>query len=166
MKKIGILTYSGVFNFGANLQALSSLGYFRQRGYEAKIIDWQPAKLMETYRRIPAEQAEAHRNFFAHYNCTRSCRNSRDVAEVIGEEEFDAVVIGSDAVIQYVPFLFHILPARTHILRHFMLTEENFIDNPFLAGFQPYLERKIPITIINHIRFPAVCQRFKGKLSN
>ena len=40
--KIGILTYHSVYNFGANLQVLSTVGYLKNNGFEPIVINWIP----------------------------------------------------------------------------------------------------------------------------
>lgn len=38
--KIGILTFANVPNFGANLQALSTISYLQNHGYNPILIKW------------------------------------------------------------------------------------------------------------------------------
>ena len=62
--KIGILTYANVANFGANLQALSTVSYFKNLGHEALIIDWSPYDFRETFQSASDIQGKEHYKFF------------------------------------------------------------------------------------------------------
>lgn len=47
--KIGILTYHCVPNFGAQLQALSTVCYLKRAGYEPILLNWYPKDLQVMY---------------------------------------------------------------------------------------------------------------------
>lgn len=48
-KKIGILTFHNVYNYGANLQAYALKQYLLEQGYRAEIIDYHNGKLERQY---------------------------------------------------------------------------------------------------------------------
>ena len=98
--KVGILTFHWVFNYGANLQTLSSVGYFRKIGYEPIVLNWIPEDLEGYYLRTTSkEQVEMFRSFQNDFMpLSKLCRNSRDIAQVIKEEHIDFVFIGADTV--------------------------------------------------------------------
>ena len=85
MKKIGILTYHSVYNFGANLQALSTLCYFRNHGYDVKIINWRPRDLLKNYAEsTPVKQAKVHETFYeCFFDLTEICYTDEDIVRVI-----------------------------------------------------------------------------------
>lgn len=149
--KIGILTYHFCYNFGANLQALSTLCGLRKFGHEAVIINWLPPGLVKRYQReISPRQQEAHENFFSRcYTVTAPCVDSRDVAKVIRDEKIDAVMIGSDAVIQYSPWLTWLRPERKTIFRGFGFKEDNLLSSPYLTDFRRYLDLPIPVAMFS-----------------
>lgn len=151
MKKIGILTYHSVYNFGANLQALSTYYYYKNRGYEVKIIDWRPKDLFDRYRKeTPMEQAEAHELFFKqYYGLTAICYTDADVAQVIDKEGFDAVVIGSDAVCRHFPTMIRWRPSRTKIFLKYALDAPDIFPNPFWGSFYDKLKKKIPMILMS-----------------
>lgn len=151
MKKIGILTYHSVYNFGANLQTLSTFYYFKNRGYEVKIIDWRPKDLFEQYKRItPIEQAKVHENFFSeYYELTSICYSDEDIVQVINEENFNAIVIGSDAVCRHFPTLIRWRPSRTHFFLKNGLYSPDIFPNPFWGSFYNKLKTKIPIILMS-----------------
>ena len=107
MKKIGILTYHWVSNFGAQLQTLSTYKRIEKTGNIPVIINWIPEDLKKYYERsVSAEQNKAHLQYMdTHYtNITDVCRDKYDIANAIDKEEIDLVIIGSDAVFSYLPF--------------------------------------------------------------
>ena len=139
--KIGILTYHYVCNFGAQLQALSTFSYFLKKGYEVKIIDWEPNGITSGYSASTLKkQISEHRNFTKNFRLTKICKTNDDVANVISEENFDAVIIGSDAVIQYCSILSSLKPSRNLKLRWFNLKEADKFPNPFF-GLHPNKKR-------------------------
>lgn len=147
--KLGLLTFHSVFNFGANLQALSTVSWLRARGHEVQIIDWAPHRGMAMYRETPACQQEAHRRFFErHYRLTSPCADDSDVARVVEENQLDGVVIGSDAVFQYVSWRLAYVPTRRGRFRCFRLTPEQRWPNPFLGTFSERLKRRVPVAFL------------------
>jgi hypothetical protein len=103
--KIGILTYHSVANFGANLQALSTVGFFRRKGYNPIIINWVPFELEEKYKKsIPEVQLTAHKSFCEkHLPMTEICRIDDDITNAILKHGIERLFIGSDALWNYYP---------------------------------------------------------------
>ena len=98
--KIGILTYHWVFNHGANLQTLSTIGYMRKIGHEPVVINWIPRDLEQAYLNYTIQdQVECFRKFQEeYYPLTEICRTSKDIAEVIKGEGIQKVFIGADTL--------------------------------------------------------------------
>lgn len=149
MKKIGILTYCKVANFGANLQALSTYYYLQNHGYNPIIIDWFPS---DFEKRIIHEnssiQSKAHFDFVnSNMNFTRLCRTSQDVVQVIEEENIHGVIIGSDAVLQHTPFFARLRPSRKSLLVYLKIDSTRQFPNPFWADW--ISEKKIPTAIMS-----------------
>lgn len=153
--KIGILTYHSVYNFGANLQALSTVEYLRNKGHEPIIIDFFPETLKNAFdRSVPLTQAEYHKSFFLnHFVFTKRCISSIEVAREIENNNLEAVIIGSDAVVQHVPLLSRIRlnPSRKKILNFHILPKkvETSFPNPFWGEFVEFLQRKIPVAMMS-----------------
>lgn len=147
-KKIGILTYYCVPNFGAQLQAISTLGYFQKKGYDPVIIHWYPEDLDEMYRkRVPKGQVNIQFDFFKeNMPHTELCKSEDDIINIIDKKNIEAVFIGSDALFKYVP-----LSKR----RRFSKRRLRYVDlsilsveklpNPFWGSFIPKLNKKIPV---------------------
>ena len=103
--KIGILTYHCVPNFGAQLQATSTVGYLKRMGHEAVVLNWYPQDHEDMYaQRVPREQIAAHNAHTDTYlPITQKCRNEKELINVIEQNNLDAIFVGSDALFKYVP---------------------------------------------------------------
>ena len=133
--KIGLLTYHYVYNFGANLQVLSTLWHLLSKGYDVKIIDWRPKDTQVAYNNITSkEQRDAHAKIWSeYYKLTDLCETKKDVLSVIEKERFDAVVIGSDAVLQYRPVMSELRMTRKFLPRVFFRQMEQTFPNPYFG---------------------------------
>lgn len=148
--KVGILTFANVANFGANLQALSTVSYFRSRGHEALVIDWSPLDFRLKFQNGKDIQSLEHYCFFhSMIPHTAQCTTDEDIAYLLDSEKFDAVIIGSDAVLQDFPFFsrFH-FPTST-IYRIDPITSDRIFPNAFWGSFYPLLKRKIPLILMS-----------------
>lgn len=149
--KVGILTYHFVSNFGANLQTLSTFEYFKNEGHQPIIINWIPEDLENYYRRVvPHEQNQAFYNFASsrYTSKTEICRNSLEIAKTIEKEGLELVVIGSDAVLTYIPILCRIHLTKRGIIYKKPLIDSNF-PNAFWGDFINYMEKPIRIAIMS-----------------
>lgn len=150
--KIGIITYHSVPNFGAQLQAISSVGYLKKMGHEVVMLHWYAADLEEMYsHRIPYEQIVCHEDFTAaSLPVTRKLQQIEDLVEEIETQGIDAIVVGSDALFKYFPlknrrrFLFKRLKYRYD---YYPLSCELLDNNPFFGEFIGALKRKIPVSV-------------------
>lgn len=100
--KIGILTHHWVYNFGANLQALSTVKYLEKLGHEVYILNYKLPALVEKYQNtVSYPQAKAHEDFCKLYLPeTPVCKNQEAITKVAAEYHLDAVISGSDAVLR------------------------------------------------------------------
>lgn len=153
--KIGILTYHAVYNFGANLQALSTFNYLKKKGYSPILIDFFPEQLEEDFEKsVPKLQAGAHKKFLSTNFClTGRCRNSTEIAREIESHKIEAVIIGSDAVVQHHPLLARIRffrSRRTFIgLKILPRRYETSFPNPFWGEFISHLTVQIPVVMMS-----------------
>lgn len=145
--KIGLLTYHAACNFGANLQALSTVNYWRNRGHEPVFINWVPDDLLAYYQgnTIP-QQMKVHDAFRKEYfPMTRRCTTDSDVAEVIKEEGIEAVVVGSDAVMKTSPkWSRYFFPTR-RLISFYTPTTDAACPNPFWGSYYHLLDKQIPL---------------------
>lgn len=146
-QKIGILTYHCVTNFGAQLQTLSSIGYFRNKGYEPIVLHWFPEDLENFYKsEVPLCQYNTQMEFAETVMpLSRLCRTVEDVANEIKRLEIDAIFIGSDALFDYSP-----IRNRKHFNFKKFRFESNGVvgathdlPNAFWGGFNDYLHKPV-----------------------
>lgn len=160
--KIGLLAYHFASNFGAVLQLLSTYMYLQHHGHTPIIINYIPADLQASYlSTTPPAQVEAQRNMRRQlWHETELCRNDADIARVIEHEHIDAVIIGSDAVMQHHPLLERVaFPCRT-IVGLTRQTSDQRYPNPFWATWQSLLSRKV-----NFACMSASCQDSRYRLA-
>ena len=99
---VGILTHHWLYNFGANLQALSTLRCLQSLGHNPVIINYRPPKLVERYESLVARnQKEAHASFRDKYLIeTAICDSVDDVVQAAQSANLQTVLSGSDAVLR------------------------------------------------------------------
>lgn len=105
--KIGILTFYRVANFGANLQAVSTYYYLLNSGHNPLFILYESEETLKRFQKAQANevQKEEHIHFIDTIIPHQSfrCFNAEDINGVIKEYNLDAIIIGSDAVLQHHP---------------------------------------------------------------
>lgn len=136
--KVGILTYHAVCNFGANLQTLSTVSFFKNMGIDVFVINWYPRDLENYYENhISYEQIVEHDKFVKQYlPITERCFTSEEVSDIITSLQLDAVIIGSDAVFSYIPIRKRIHPSRKTIIGITKVSSDHSYPNPFWADFK------------------------------
>lgn len=140
--KIGILTYHSYPNFGANLQALSTVGYLKQKDHDAIVINWLPETLEEKAKsKVPEQQRKAHQLFCeSNFSMTEICRTIQDVESAIVTHGIDMIFMGSDALWNYTPqkrrrvFSYH----RLRYIDLSVTLDHNY-PNPFWGCFSSKL---------------------------
>lgn len=149
--KIGIITYYAVCNFGANLQALSTFEYLKKNGHIPIIISWYPKQLEQQYEKnTPREQFNAHRQFREKYfDMTERCYTTEDVVHVIEKHQIEAVIVGSDAVVQYTPHLSRIVFPCRKIYAIQTPGVDRDCPSPFWGNFHKLLKRPIPMAMMS-----------------
>jgi len=151
--KIGILTYHRVCNFGAQLQAVSTVGFFKQKGYEPVVINWYPKDLDEMYqKRVSSEQYKCHIDFVEqNMPLTKLCQTEDELLQVIDENNFDAIILGSDALFKYLPIserkVFSLRKLR--FVNIYPTSDQILKGNPFWGSFIPKLKKSIPVVVFS-----------------
>ncbi len=163
--KIGILTYHAVSNFGAQLQALSTVSYLSKNGYVPIIINWYPEDLEKLYENIAhEEQLKTHADFVKNYlPVTKLCRTESEVISTIIEENIEALIVGSDAVLNYQTFFstFSIGMKGIKIKKRFSNTS---YPNPFWGNFVEKLSKNIPRIMMSVSAQDVTYQQITGKV--
>ena len=132
---IGILTFYKVANFGANIQGVSTYYYLKKIGYNPIFLNYVSVKtensLEESYKK--SVQTKAHIDFVKSYieNQTENLYNSDDVVAAIDKYHIDAIIIGSDAVVQHHPLLSRIHKGRRKPFYIAHPAPERMFPNPF-----------------------------------
>lgn len=132
--RLGILTFFNGFNFGANLQAVSTYLYLKKHGHTPIFINY---KSKENYNRWlnlhQNNQFQAHLQFVNRIikNQTTFCHDSGEIMSVINSEQIDAVIIGSDAVLQHHPFLTRLKFDKIRLVRKSHMVPESLFPSPF-----------------------------------
>lgn len=171
MKTVGLLTYHWVPNFGAQLQTLSSIGYLRKHGYNTVVINWVPDRLYELYVKLTSdEQLKAHADFQQYYGTVSPiCRTDEDICKTISNCSIDFVIIGSDSVLTYKPYIdrYSIYKWGVKLLKPF---EDNEFPNPFWGSF--LYKKEIPTVMMSvaaqNTNYPHIVfrrRRFKELLN-
>ena len=145
--RIGILTYHCVPNFGAQLQALSTVCYLKKAGYVPILLNWYPKDLQDMYeKRVGQEQIKAHDDFTKTYlPITEICRNEKDLIDAVKKNKIDRIVVGSDALFKYTPLIKRFCLDRAHykIKRMHVVSCEKLEGNPFFGEFLKSLSSDI-----------------------
>lgn len=145
--RIGILTYHCVTNFGAQLQALSTIGYMRKNGHEPIILNWFPQDLEDFYlRQHPRCQFDEQFQFAMNVMpVSELCRTSDELYRQIDNLNLDAIFLGSDALFDYVPLKSRFRYNRRKLKKIPMhVTCNHDLPNPFWGSFNDNIKKKIP----------------------
>lgn len=147
--RIGILTYHCVPNFGAQLQAVSTVGYLKRSGYEPVVLNWYPYELEKMYSlRIPNCQVEMHQKFTEDLLPVSSvCRTVGDLVREIDTLQLQGLIIGSDALFKYAPASVrnNVFRRLFHAVRGIHPYWDVLEGNPFFGGFSRFLKKPLPM---------------------
>lgn len=142
---IGILTFYRVANFGANLQALSTYSYLKNRGYNPIFIYYESERTEYVFKQscISQEQKFAHLNFVDNLlPQTNKCRTASDINKEIKKNKIEAIIIGSDAVLQHHPLLSRIHRGKRKPFYLEKIVPERLFPNPFWGvGLLPQIPK-------------------------
>src|SRR5437868_6201970 len=99
--KVGVLTHFQIPNFGANLQALSTLSLLQELGHEAEILQYEPEGIREKFRKsgVSELQLNEHRSFAkTSLPMSDSLIDEETLAHYVREHGFNVVIAGSDSI--------------------------------------------------------------------
>lgn len=149
--RIGILTYHCVPNFGAQLQIISTVGYFKRMGHEPIVLHWFPEDLKNIYAkgRIPEPQLREHEKFTSDVlPLSNLCTTEDELIREVDRLQLDAIFAGSDALFKFQPERNRRRFSKRrfkYIVRKCVIVE-SLEGNPFWGGFLSRLGKKIPAT--------------------
>lgn len=149
--KIGLLAYHSAINFGATLQLLSTYSYLLNHKHQPVIINWVATDLEENYKRHTSlEQLGTYKKLRGTiWKETALCRTEHDVAQVIKDENIEAVIIGSDAVCQHHTVRERLAFPCRKIIAIESATGDRLFPNPFWATWNNELPSPIPVAILS-----------------
>ncbi len=147
---IGILTFYRAANFGANLQALSTFYYLKNRGHNPLFIRYESeyTKLCLEKALVESRQTQEHVRFVDTYipDQTKSCMNASDVNRAINEYNLEAIIIGSDAVLQHHPLITRVHKGKRKPFYIGKAVPESMFPNVF---WTEGLDASIPIALMS-----------------
>lgn len=147
--KIGILTYHCVPNFGAQLQAMSTVGYLKRMGHTPVVLHWYPKDLEAQYnRRAPKIQVNCQKQFAEiNFPLSRLCRNEKELILEIERNQLDMIITGSDALFKYKPIIERRRSFSKRRLRFInnYVSSETLNGNPFFCDYYGSLSKQIPV---------------------
>lgn len=145
--KIGILTYHCVPNFGAQLQAISTVGYLKRHGHTPIVLNWYPQSLENNYfGRIPDVQIECHRQVTENIlPVSRILRTQQELIDTVREMGIEYILAGSDALFKYAPLKTrrYFSKRKLRFLQLKSYTTLPLSENPFFGGFLAQFEGKV-----------------------
>ena len=149
--KIGLLAYHAACNFGAFLQLLSTVEYVKKQGDEPIVINWVPRDFRLDYKKRSLPEV---RKLYAqlqekYYPLSSLCETDKQVAALIEKEKIEAVIIGSDAVIQHHPLRERIKFPCRRIVYIGKATSDRMYPNCFWGAFSEYLNKSVPMAVIS-----------------
>lgn len=98
------------------------------------------------------EQFDIHRQFRdKFFVMTERCFSANEVATAVDKWEIDAIVVGSDAVVQYTPYLSRIVFPCKKIIHIQKPGKDRDCQNPFWGSLYKHLKRHIPMALMSHV---------------
>lgn len=132
--RIGVLTYYKVKNFGANLQAVSTYCYLQNNGHCPVFINYFSKELYKAYKNgLDDPQWNEHINFVNSIikNQTEICFSADDVYNEAQRLNIEAIIVGSDALLQHHPLISRIKKAKRRIIYIEKATSDRLFPNVF-----------------------------------
>lgn len=163
--KIGLLAYHAACNFGAFLQLLSTVEYIKKIGDKPIVMNWVPRDFREDYERraLPEVRKLYSKLQQQYYPLTDLCETAEDVANVIKEQNIQAVIVGSDAVTQHHPLRGRIIFPCKRIFAIAHPTSDRMFPNCFWGTFNEYLVKPVPVALISGSSQDSKFYYIKGK---
>ena len=146
--RIGIITYYRVANFGANLQAVSTYRYLERAGHTPIFIHYMSRQLYAVTDGcyVTNPQIKTHLDFIDSIitRQTETCFTADDINRAIEKHGIEAIIIGSDAVLQHHPLRsrVHLYGRRLIRLKIDKVNDERLFPNLFWGfGINPNIKK-------------------------
>lgn len=166
---IGVLTFYKVANFGANIQGVSTFCYLKKNGHNPIFLNYVSRKtelgLIKEYEH--SEQTRAHLDFVNKYidNQTENLYSSEDIVRAIDKYHIEAIIIGSDAVVQHHPLLSRIHKGKRKPFFVSHPVPERMFPNPFWGvGFNSKVSTVMMSVSSQNSRYSLFSKSLKQKM--
>ena len=168
---IGVLTYHKSCNFGANLQAYSTLNYLKKSGYNPVLIDYFPESLYVFGKNLSDSQQSAHYKFFDNkFSVTKTCTTAQEIATEISNNNINNIIIGSDAVFNVCPNLCRIGISRKRIINFINPVDTLRFPNAFWGVFNDYVNTDLNVCVMSassqNAKYKRLMPWTKRKMAN
>lgn len=164
---IGILTFYRVANFGANLQAVSTYHYLLKNGHNPIFILYESQETLDRLQKRQAndKQKAEHIHFVDStiLKQTFRCSNAEDIKHAIKEYQLDAIIIGSDAVLQHHPLRTRIKKGKRKPFYIISMVPERLFPNCFWGC--GLTTKNIPIAMMSVSSQNSAYQYFGKRLN-
>ena len=128
---VGVLTHCIADNFGANLQALSTAAYLKNKGFIPVFFNWNPYPHNNN-----SQQVKLHETYLSRqgYIVSSPCQTDADFLNVMSQYNIRNLVVGSDCVLTYKKPSFPYCISRKGIEK-VVVTKDFQFPNPFWLPF-------------------------------
>lgn len=170
--RIGIITYYRVANFGANLQAVSTYKYLKSIGHSPIFIHYMSRQLYASTdgHYHTNAQVKAHLDFVDSVilDQTETCFNADDINNAIERYGIEAIIIGSDAVLQHHPLLsrIHIHGRRLKRVAIERVNDERMFPNLFWGcNINPTIKKAMMSASAQNSAYKFFTSKLKGRMN-
>lgn len=131
---IGVLTFYDEPNFGANLQGLSTYMYLKKHGHTPVFVNYRSEKSLKRLNRLNDNvQWATHHEFVNKFieNQTIICLDEEQLCAEIERLGIEAMLVGSDAVLQHHPLICRIKKGKRKPFYIQKYVDESLFPNLF-----------------------------------
>ena len=166
-----MLFRSRVANFGANLQALSTYYYLKSNGHEPWFINYYDRNIyIDLKNSIQTNiQVKKHIEFVDNNisNQSNICFSYKDVNNEIKRLGIEAVLVGSDAVLQHHPFMSRIHRGKRKPFYIEKISTDRMFPNVFWGvGLENTIPKAIMSASSQNSEYKYFSDKLKGKMAN
>lgn len=166
---IGILTFYKVANFGANLQGISTYFYLKNKGYHPIFLNYVSEATESTLNKEyqTNSQTRCHLDFVNKMipEQSENLHNSTEVIAAIEKHNIDAIIIGSDAVVQHHPLLSRIHQGKRKPFYIARPAPERMFPNPFWGiGFSEIIPTAMMSVSSQNSRYAQFSKKLKKRM--
>lgn len=166
---IGILTFYNYLNFGANLQGVSTYLYLKKHGHNPIFINYKSEENYEMWlSQMGNRQLQEHLRFVNGIieNQTAFCHNQDQLLAEIKKYKIEAIIVGSDAVLQHHPLISRIKIGKSLLPRCVNYLEEQMFPNLFWGiGFSEILPCAMMSVSSQNSEYMHIGQSTKSKMA-